>query len=44
MPLALTDAQLSAITAAAALLPPAARDNFLRSEEKGRRDQTTSHR
>ena len=31
MPLALTDAQLSAITAATALLPPAARDNFLRS-------------
>ena len=31
MPLALTDAQLSAITAAAAPLPPAERDNFLRS-------------
>jgi hypothetical protein len=31
MPLALTDAQLATVTGAAALLPPAARDNFLRS-------------
>ena len=31
MPLALTDQQLSIVTDAAALLPPAARDAFLRS-------------
>jgi hypothetical protein len=31
MPLALTDAQLAAVTDAAALLPPTGRDNFLRS-------------
>lgn len=31
MPLALTDAQLATVTEAAALLPPAARDHFLRS-------------
>lgn len=31
MPLALTDAQLATVTEAAALLPPASRDHFLRS-------------
>jgi hypothetical protein len=31
MPLALTDAQLATVTEAAALLPPNARDGFLRA-------------
>ena len=31
MPLSLTDAQLRTVSNAAALLPPATRDNFLRS-------------
>ena len=36
MPLALSDEQLATVTDAAALLPPGARDNFLRSVRRDR--------